>query len=214
MPTGLWKYFHKIEHFSEPSRYVEKDSRGDIWVSHAYRGLYKLSLSPDFKKATNIKYYDERNGLPGNYNVNLFILENRLLYSSDKGFLTFDDISNRFTRYEILNKAIGSFANSNKIINAGDKRYWFINHGKMALINFAQPGRIDIDSNQFSALDGRMVQYYENISKISDQIYLISVDDGFVIYNAMEPQSSKKISLPPVLIRKVEDITDTYLHHK
>ncbi|MNK49415.1 bacterial transduction protein [compost metagenome] len=208
--AGQWKYFYKIENFKEPSRYIEKDSKGDIWVSHAYRGLYKLSLSPDFKKVINVKYYDERNGLPSSYNVNLFTLENKLLYSSDKGFLTFDEISNRFTTYEILNKYIGSFAHSNKVINAGEKKYWFINHGKMALINFAQPGKIDIDSNRFSILDGRMVQYYENISKISNQIYLISVDDGFVIYNANEPQTSKKISLPSVLIRKIEDITDTY----
>ncbi|TCC88307.1 ligand-binding sensor domain-containing protein [Pedobacter hiemivivus] len=208
--AGRWKYFYKIENFKEPSRYIEQDSKGDIWVSHAYRGLYKLTLSPDFKKVINVKYYDERNGLPSSYNVNLFTLENKLLYSSDKGFLTFDEISNRFTPYEILNKFIGSFANSNKVINAGNKKYWFINHGKMALVNFAQPGKIDIDSNRFSVLDGRMVQYYENISKISDQIYLISVDDGFVIYNANEPKTNKKISLPSVLIRKIEDITDTY----
>jgi DNA-binding CsgD family transcriptional regulator len=207
---GLWKHFYKIENFSEPSRYVERDAKGDIWVSHAYRGLYKLSLSSDFKRVTQIKYYDERNGLPSSYNTNLFTLENKLLYSSDEGFLTFDEISNRFTRYETLNKVIGSFANSNKVINAGDKRYWFINHGKMALIDFGQPGKIKIDSNRFSALDGRMVQYYENISKINDQIYLISVDDGFVIYNAMQPQNKKKLILPAVLIRKVEDITDTY----
>ncbi|SMC82402.1 ligand-binding sensor domain-containing protein [Pedobacter nyackensis] len=208
--SGLWKYFYKIENFAEPSRYVEIDVKGDIWVSHAYRGLYKLSLSPDFKKVTHIKYYDERNGLPSSYNVNLFTLENKLLYSSDEGFLTFDEISNRFTRYETLNKVIGSFANSNKVISAGDKRYWFINHGKMALIDFGQPGIIKIDSNRFSALDGRMVQYYENISKISNQIYLISVDDGFVIYNAMQSQNKEKPILPSVLIRKVEDITDTY----
>lgn len=208
--SGLWKYYHKIENFTQPSRYVEKDAKGDIWVSHAYRGLYKLSLSPDLKKAVTVKYYDERNGLPSSYNVNLLTLENKLLYSSDQGFLTFDEISNRFTPYEVLNKVIGTYANSNKIINAGDKKYWFINHGKMALVNFKQPGLVEVDSVRFSVLDGRMVQYYENISKISDQIYLISVDDGFVIYDATGTQSNAKINLPAVLIRKVEDITDTY----
>jgi hypothetical protein len=79
----------------------------------------------------------------------------------------------------------------------------------MALINFSQPGKIEIDSNRFSVLDGRMVQYYENISKISDHIYLISVDDGFVIYNELDSLKRKKIALPSVLIRKIEDITDT-----
>ncbi len=208
--AGLWKFSHKVDHFAEPSRYVEKDQKGDIWVSHAYKGLYKLNLSPDFKKVRSTNYYDERNGLPSSYNVNLFTLESKLLYSSDAGFLTFDEISNRFTPYEILNKAIGSFARSNKIISAGDHRYWFINQGKMALISFINPGKIDVDSIQFSALDGRMVQYYENISKISDQIYLISVDDGFVIYNETEARKNRKITLPTVLVRRVEDITDTY----
>ncbi|MFA4871157.1 MAG: triple tyrosine motif-containing protein [Pedobacter sp.] len=207
--AGLWKFYHKIENFSEPSRFVEQDAKGDLWVSHAYRGLYKLSLSSDFKKVTAVKYYDERNGLPSSYNINLFTLENKLLYSSDKGFLTFDEISNRFTPYEVLNKVIGSYSKSNKIISAGDKKYWFINDGKMALASFEQEGKIKIDSTRFSILDGRMVQYYENISKISNQIYLISVDDGFVIYNATDTRD-KKTALPAVLIRKIEDITDTY----
>ncbi len=59
-------------------------------------------------------------------------------------------------------------------------------------------------------LNGRMVQYYENISRISNGIYLISVDDGFIIYDAGSQQATPaKRNLPAVLIRKVEDITDT-----
>nr|WP_068889016.1 triple tyrosine motif-containing protein [Pedobacter panaciterrae] len=207
---GKWKYDSKIKGFDEPSRYLEEDSKGDIWVSHAYRGLYKLVLSPDFKTVTNVKYYDERNGLPSTYGINLFTLENKLIFSSNEGFLTYDEISNKFSKYTTLNKELGSFSTSNKIIKADDKKYWFINHGKMALVNFAQPGKIEIDSNRFSVLDGRMVQYYENISKISDHIYLISVDDGFVIYNELDMINRKKTVLPSVLIRKIEDITDTY----
>lgn len=209
--AGQWKYYHKIENFGEPSRYVEQDARGDIWVSHAYKGLYRLSLSPDLKKVINIKSYTTKNGLPSDYNINIFSFQNKLIFSSDEGFLNYDEISNHFTRYAVLNKELGSFASSNKIINAGDKKYWFINHGKMGLVNLLEPGKIEVDSSTFSILDGRMVQYYENISKISDKIYLMSVDDGFAIYNATEaPNSKKDKNLPAVLIRKVEDITDTY----
>jgi ligand-binding sensor domain-containing protein/DNA-binding CsgD family transcriptional regulator len=209
--AGQWVFYHKIENFGEPSRYVEQDAKGDIWVSHAYKGLYKLSLSADLKKVINIKSYNTKNGLPSDYNINIFTLQNRLVFSSDDGFLSYDEISNRFTKYHSLNKELGSFAGSNKIINAGEKKYWFINHGKMGLVNLLEPGKVEIDSSTFSILDGRMVQYYENISKISDRIYLMSVDDGFVIYNAIDAQNIKKDKdLPSVLIRKIEDITDTY----
>ncbi len=209
--AGKWKFSHKITGFGEPSRYVEQDSKGDIWVSHAYKGLYKLTLSSDLKKATNIKYYDEKNGLPNNFNINIFNLENKIVFSSNEGFLLYDEISNRFTKYETLNKHLGSFYTSNKIISAGLKKYWFINHGKMGLVNLSEPGKTVIDSSRFSILDGRMVQYYENISQISSKIYLISVDDGFVIYNTTSTESRvSKQKSPAVLIRKIEDITDKY----
>lgn len=209
---GKWKFSHKISGFSEPSRYVEQDNKGDIWVSHAYKGLYKLTLSADFKNATNIKYYDEKNGLTSNFSINIFNLENKIVFSSEKGFLLYDEISNRFSPYDALNKNLGSFSTSNKIISAGLKKYWFINHGKMGLVNLSEPGKTVIDSSRFSILDGRMVQYYENISQISAKIYLISVDDGFVIYNTTSTENSNptKRNLPAVLIRKIEDITDKY----
>lgn len=210
--NGNWKYSHKITGFGEPSRYVEQDSKGDIWISHAYKGLYKLTLSADLKRATNIKYFDERNGLPSNYNINIFSVENKIVFSSDAGFLIYDELSNRFTKYDALNSKLGGFSSSNKIIPAGLKKYWFINHGKMSLVTLTEPGKILIDSIRFSILDGRMVQYYENISQISNKIYLISVDDGFVIYNNTTNSeiTKEKLQLPAVLIRKIEDITDKY----
>ncbi|WP_443946171.1 triple tyrosine motif-containing protein [Pedobacter sp. AW1-32] len=204
------KLISKITGFDAPSRYVEQDSKGDIWASHAYKGLYKLILSPDYKRVINKKYFDEKNGLPGNYNINIFNLENRIVFSSDSGFYTYDEFSNKFSKYEVLNKNLGSFSTSNKIIKAGERKYWFINHGKTALVDFAEAGKIEIDSNQFSLMDGRMVQYYENISRINNSIYLISIDDGFVIYNTLQNKQLAKIVLPSVLIRHIDDITDKF----
>ncbi len=206
--SGL-KFVMQISGFNAPSRFIEQDTKGDLWVGHAYKGLYKVTLNSNYTKVISTKYFDERNGLPGNYNINIFNLENRIVFSSDKGFYTYDELSNKFTKYEVLNKKLGSFATSNNIIKAGDKKYWFINHGKTSLVNFSEPGKIEIDSNQFSLLDGRMVQYYENINKISSSIYLISVDDGFVIYNTQQNHSLPS-KLPSVLIRRIEDITDKY----
>ena len=53
-----------------------------------------------------------------------------------------------------------------------------------------------------------MVKGYENISRINSAIYLISVDDGFVILNDEDALQRNDIKLPPVLIRRIENITD------
>lgn len=207
-PGGNWVFDTKIAGFGEPSRYVEQDANGDIWVSHAYKGLYRLKLSADHKRVISTQHFDERNGLPGTFNINIFRLANKMLFTSLKGFLNYDEITNRFSPYTSLNKAVGSFATSNKVITAGKDNYWFINHGKVGLVTFNSTGTIRVDSNRFNILDNRMVQYYENISRINPQLYLISVDDGFVIYDT-EKTAPKNPNLPRVLIRKVEDITDT-----
>lgn len=206
--AGNWVFDHKIANFGEPSRYVEQDGKGQIWVGHAYKGIYKITLSGDLKRAVSVKYYDKRFGLPDSYNVNVFNLDNRIVFSSDSGFCVYDDITDRFYKYQQLNKKLGTFASSNKIIAAIGKKYWFINHGRVAIADLAVPGKLTIDSNRFNILNGRMVQHYENINLINNSIYLISVDDGFVIFNDDDALMPNKIKLPEVLIRRVENITD------
>jgi DNA-binding CsgD family transcriptional regulator len=145
--------------------------------------------------------------LPDTYNVSIFNLDNHILFSSESGFCIYDNITDRFYPYQQLNSKLGSFASSNKIIAAVGKKYWFINHGRVGLADFEAPGKIRIDSNSFNMLNGQMVQHYENINRINASIYLISVDDGFVILNDDEiVQNSVKI--PNVLIRKIENTTD------
>src|SRR5690606_24446490 len=112
-----------------------------------------------------------------------FNIDGVIVFSSAEGFYVYDDIADRFKPYQELNQELGSFAYSNKIIPAHQAHYWLINHGKVALANFSEPGMIKLDSNTFSILNGRMVQDYENISKINSDLFLISVDDGFVLFN-------------------------------
>ena len=206
--AGNWVLDHKIDGFSEPSRYVEEDSKGQLWVTHAYRGIYKIILSSDLQKANLVKYYDTRYGLPGNYNVNTFNLDNRIVFSSDSGFYVYDDISDHFYKYQQLNNKLGTFATSNKIIPAQDKKYWLISHGRVALADFSSPGKLQIDSNRFNILAGRMLHNYESISRISSAIYLFGVDDGFAILNDADRHNNNELSVPSVLIRKFENITD------
>lgn len=187
--NGKYGLSHKVEGFGQPSRYVEQDEKGNVWVSHAYKGIYNINLSNDLKSVNKqIKSYDEASGLPSEYRINIFNLDGRIVFSSDSGFYVYDDISDRFKKYVELNGKLGSFKFSNKIIKADATNYWFIDHGKVALVNFREPGKVIIDSTLFSILNGRMVQDYENISKISENLYLISIDDGFALFQQRNAQ--------------------------
>ncbi|QTE36869.1 triple tyrosine motif-containing protein [Mucilaginibacter gossypii] len=206
--AGNWQFSHKLAGFSEPSRYVERDAKGQIWVSHAYKGIYKLTLSADQRTVVSHVYYDQKHGLPGSYNINVFDLDNRTVFSSDLGFYVYDDITDRFYKYQQLNSKLGTFATSSKIIKAIGKKYWFINQGRVGLADMSVTGKLTIDTNRFSILNGQMVQHYETINRINNSTYLISVDDGFVILNDADAQLPNRIKIPDVLIRRIENVTD------
>ncbi len=202
--AGHWAFSHMVSGFGEPGKHVEQDQSGHIWVSHAYKGLYRLALSPDLRQVTDSRSFDESHGLPGSYNVNISRLFNRLLFSTGSGFYHYNEASGRFIPYKELNGKLGPMATSKRVLPATGKKHWFINHGKVALADMSNPQQPRINTSQFSILDGRMVQEYESISKISDTIYLISMDDGFVIYNS-EARAQPSMALPSVLIRRVEN---------
>lgn len=204
-PSG-YVYKETIKGFNEASRYVEQDTKGNIWVSHPYKGVFKVVLYDNQLAVKSKVTYDKDCGLPSTYGVNIFNLDQKVVFSSDLGFYTYDEIIDKFIPYQILNDKLGSFKSSNKIIKADVKRYWFIDHGKVALVNFSKPGEIRIDSSKFSVLNAKMVQDYENISKINDELFLISIDDGFVLYNSLKSTLKVK-ELPQVSINKVENIT-------
>ncbi|MGI4727342.1 MAG: triple tyrosine motif-containing protein [Janthinobacterium lividum] len=206
---GNWVFSYKVNGFGEPSRYVETDQKGNFWVSQAYKGLYKLKLNADLSALKTAKSYDQKNGLPNNYHIGIFNLEKQLVFATDEGFYIYDEISDRFSKYTSLNRMLGSFAASNKIIKAAEKKYWFVNHSKIALADLTQSGQISIDSTSFRALNGRMLQTYENISQIKTSIYLISLDDGFVIYHAGSGKQTHPGFLPEVLISKIESFDQT-----
>lgn len=202
---GRYNFSHKVQGFEAPARYVEQDSRGNIWVSHAYKGLYKINLRADLKSVQTIRTYGVDSGLPSEYSINIFNLADKIIFSSARGFFVYDDITDRFKEYEELNKKIGSFSVSNKIIKADEHAYWFIDHGKVARVDFSEPGKLKIDSSLFSILNGRMVQDYENISRINESLSLISIDDGFALFNRLSKTPKQKI--PAVFIGRVENIT-------
>ncbi|MFD2999664.1 triple tyrosine motif-containing protein [Pontibacter toksunensis] len=206
--NGQWAFSHKVQGFGEPSRNVEQDNLGNIWVSHAYKGLYKLNLSNDLKSVTATISYDSSHGLPGNYKLHISRLYNELVFSSESGFYVYEPLNNRFGPYRQLNKKLGSLASSKRIIRATDKSYWFIYEGKAALVNLGNPEKPVIHAHPFNILGGRMVQDYESISRISATNFLISIDDGFVIYNTAA-KNLQSATRPSVLIRKVENTTDT-----
>jgi len=202
-----WQFSHRIGGYNDPTQFLEPVSDAKVWAS-GYKGLRLLTLDRELKRVQQVHVYDSTNGLPASTFINVFGLTGNPVFATDSGFYRYDEITDRFYPYEQLNRQLGSFAFSNKIIHADTNRYWFINRARISLVYFGPRGTVQVDSTQFATLNGRMMKFYESINRVKDEVYLISLDDGFAIYQATDSTTAKP-RLPPPLIRAISNITDS-----
>ncbi len=200
-----WKLSWKVPDFDLPINTIEQKSEFQFWISGP-QGLSLIKMDTSYSHILQKKSYGTKEGLPsnmGNYAANL---DNTILFSTDSGFYKYDEIADSFSPHQFLNKELGPYAYSNKIIQAYPRQYWFINQTNIAYVGFLPNGKLKIDSASFAILKNQMIKYYENINKVSADLFLISLDNGFALYN---PQSTllKRNKTPSPIIQGIFNTT-------
>lgn len=207
-PGSRWKLARRLTGFNRPTEYIQRFGRDKLWAS-GYQGLYLLTLNPELTHIEHAQQFDGAHGLPAwAKRTNVFNLSGKTVFATDSGFYQYDEITNRFSPYDQLNEKVGSFASANKIIDAGNNQYWLIREARVALARINPEGTIEIDSARFAALADRIMKFYENINQVNERLYLISLDNGFAIYQQPE-SAAAPASFPSPLIRAVNNITDS-----
>lgn len=202
--SGKYEFSHQLQGFSEPAKYVEQDTDGAIWVSQAYKGLYRIYLDESLHKIKSQTSFGKKQGLPNTFNVNLSKRNGKLYFGTTEGIYTFKN--EKFELENALQKALGSYAFSCRMIPQQGNAAWVLSKSRLARITF-NTNRISVDSSSFSALDGQMIQFYENLHALNPKQFLISIDNGFAIFDTQYEPAPLSPTLPKVLIRKVEDVS-------
>jgi len=203
---GHWNFEQKIAGFNEPAQYLQQSGNRKIWVS-GYKGLYQIQLDSTQTSVVQQRKYGVTEGLPQSPYINVFDLSGRTVFATDSGFYLHDEIADSFHVYNQLNERLGTFAHANKVIPTDDGKYWFIRKGHLALVDFGKGGNVHIDSTQFTVLQNRMLNFYENINSLAPHLSLISLDDGFALYRKSLEPPVEQIGSP--LVQQVEDIRDS-----
>lgn len=177
-----WVYSHQVEGFIEPARFMEADHLGNIWVSHSVKGLYRLRLSDNLEKVISSQIYGQKDGFPSDLNIRVMKIGNRVVFSTGKKLFTWDDIKQKIIPIDELNNNLNGFESSQSISQVDENNYWFVNKDEAALfsIKLYQPEmkfRLILPQYNMS-----MVDKYENIIYLKENMYLICLDNGFAIF--------------------------------
>ncbi|MEY4740028.1 MAG: hypothetical protein RLZZ05_1412, partial [Bacteroidota bacterium] len=184
-----------LEGLYESLRFLTADSEGNIWASHPYRGIYKISISADGKKYIT-RLFTEKDGLPSTLDNHVYKIKNRVIFGTNAGAYEFDAPTSRFIPSNFLQPIIGK--NEVRYMNEdGQGNIWFCSGKKIGVIDFAEGNSIP-KPFYFSEITGQILSGFENIYAFDKANIFIGSEKG-VIHLNYEKYKANKLTLNMML---------------
>lgn len=180
--------FNALDGLSESSRIFEFENDSILWMTHGYKGVYKILLSEDNIK--RVDHYGEGDGFPSDILISVYQLADELIFTAAKGVYKFDSDSNRFIPHPFLNTWFQD-QHVSKIKIANENTIFFIANGEIGVLERKSIGIFELKEKQFKKINRYISDDLENINVINDQDVLIGAKEGFILY---EPEPNENIS--------------------
>ncbi|MFD2099075.1 triple tyrosine motif-containing protein [Flagellimonas iocasae] len=179
--AGSWKLRNTIENFSISSRFFEIVDSLEIVVNHEQKGLYHIFLDPNLKRAEKVI-----NEEPVGHSSNIFKFKNRLYYKTYDGIYTIENELDNISLDSTLTKMV-FVENENPISivipDTIQERLWFFTENGIKYITQSTlSGKLSVNYVPMSSTlrSNLGVSGFENISRISENKYLIGSSNGYV----------------------------------
>ncbi len=177
-----WKFMQNIEGFNESARIIAKDKNDDIWVSHPYRGVYKLTISHNYKSVIKAKNYDKRNGLPANLTNYVVRIKNDIYVNSETGIHRYFPDSDKFLEEKELTELIGDKTNVRRFFQDNDDAIWYVNDKECGVL-LTDDAIISKNVKKKSApfVNGKLIGGFENIYAPDRSTVFVCTDKGVIL---------------------------------
>jgi ligand-binding sensor domain-containing protein/DNA-binding CsgD family transcriptional regulator len=185
-----------ILNFKESSRYLAIDNNKTIWVSHPYRGIYKIDSNStgNYK----VKLYTDVNGLPSALDNHVFKVKNKILIATLKGIYEYNQKNDSFVPSPYFS-AIFKQTAVRYLKEDPSGNIWFIQEKSLGIVNFSK-GKPQVI--YLPELNRKMVSGFEHIFPVDDQNILLGAEKGF--YHINFEKYRKNNHQIDVLIRHVQ----------
>ncbi len=198
-----------VEGFGESSRVIEQDGTGNVWMTHGYKGAYKIRFDED--GIARMNFYNSKNGFPADILINVFKIQGELVFGSQDGIYRYDSELDSFVVHSKLDQL---FQEENYVGQLKEDimgNIYFIADNKIGRLNKNNNNSFQKEVNLFKKVNHLLNDDLQNIHCIDLQNVLIGAKDGFIHFN---PTVSK--ALPEkyhAFIRqvKVEGTTDSLI---
>ena len=168
---------------NESSRFVEEDQKGNIWMSHPYRGVFKISPNSTFTNS-KVELLGKEQGLPSSLLNHLFKINNEIIFCGEQGAFTYNYEAKRFDEYPIFNDIFGKKNKIRRLFETPNKNIWFVTQDEFGILKIDDKGlEKKINKIVFPFFRKELNQGFESIFPYDKNNVFISNDKGFIHYH-------------------------------
>lgn len=162
-----------VENFTESSRYIETDDN-DIWVSHPYRGVYKIAIAD--KQVTLFK---KKDGLPEDLNNHVFKIKNKILFATTKGIYEYSREENKMIPAKEYVSLFGELPI--RYLKEDEKgNIWFVQDKMVGVADYSGATPV---IHYIPELKNKILSGFENIFPYNAKNILVGGETGFYHVN-------------------------------
>ena len=189
-----WKFVKQLPGLEESCRFVTEDNEGNLWVSHPYRGVYRVKLARDLSHITQVDLFNSAQGFPSDLFIHVFKIHNELIFSAEYGLFKFNPDKDRFEPHDELNQHFGEDAQTKRLFEDPNGNIWFVVDEEAGILKIQDQGlKKEVEKIVFPQLESQLVGGFEFIYPLDERNVFVGTEIGFIHFNplAVDPERAK-----------------------
>lgn len=181
---GGWTLLGKVAGYNDIGGNFYQDERGNIWLAHWMRGIFRLRLNLEKRKFDLVALYDTKKGLPQDKGNGVTSHGDQVIFSATDGYYVYDPISDTMKPHPTLNSLFRGLE-AGALVRSPGSDIW--NLGASHSISVARAtasGSYELDSVTYAPISGKIFHGFENFNFISPSRIIVAGQEGFYEVNA------------------------------
>lgn len=182
--NNRWIFADTIKGFNESSRTIFIDKKNTIWISHGYRGIYKLKVNASLDSVNSFKLFRQTHGLPESLPYNIQKINEQMFVTTPAGIFRFNYDEHTFYKPGEINQIFEGKEFIDLIRQDEKGNFWYFTHDYMGVMRLLEDGTYRDISAPFSGLTENLLPAFQNIFIDEDDNVWIGSWNGLVHYNS------------------------------
>lgn len=182
-----WQLKQYLSGFEESSRIFEEDTGGNIWMTHGYKGVYKIRLNKTLDSLETVRFYGREDGLPSNMLNNVSKINNQLIFTAETGAYRYQKATDRFQLDTALTAVLGAGERIHKLRQDANGRIYFVGQHKLGSVAQDPFGRWEADTSRFHKVLGLLNDDLDYLTILDNQNVLFGAKEGFIHFDPSQP---------------------------